>query len=223
MAGQVEFWLSYNNGAERLRLPVNPSAINISTPYGMNDVSVSQLGEVSIFGNRGLAEITLNSFFPKNYNPSYCEYRNLKDPWNLVETIERWRDTKRPIRLIVTGTRINYAVTVRDFMIDVERAGHIGDIYYSISFKEYRFISLKVQRTSNGTGSKATTPARPAPAKATTGGKKSHTVASGDTLQKIAKKYYGSTEDWRKIYNANKTAIGANPNAIKVGQKLVIP
>ncbi|WP_298833941.1 LysM peptidoglycan-binding domain-containing protein [uncultured Planococcus sp.] len=226
MAGNVEFWLSYDSGAERLRLPVNPESISVSSPFGMTDVAVSQLGEVSIFGTRGLAELSFSSFFPNHYNPSFCEYRNFKEPWLNVETIERWRDSKRPIRLIVTGTRINYAATIREFALDVERAGNIGDIYFSMNLKEYRFIDLRVQRVTTGagsTGSKKTKPSRPATPKAAAKGAKSHTVVRNDTLQKIAKKYYGSVNDWRKIYNANKAAIGGNPNVIKAGQKLVIP
>lgn len=46
---------------------------------------------------------------------------------------------------------------------------------------------------------------------------------SGDCLWNIAKKYYGDGSQYTKIYNANKETIGANPNVIKVGQKLVIP
>ncbi len=48
-------------------------------------------------------------------------------------------------------------------------------------------------------------------------------VASGDTLSKIAQKVYGNPALWPKIYEANKAAIGPNPNLIKPGQKLVIP
>lgn len=226
MAGNVEFWLSFNSGAEKIRLPVNPSSISVGSSFGLTDVAVSQLGEVSIFGNRGLTELSFSSFFPRTYNPSYCEYRNFKEPWLIVETIERWRDSKKPMRLIVTGTRINYAATIRDFTLDVERAGNMGDIYFSMSLKEYRFIDLRVQRVNAGaasTGSKKSTPSRPPVPKTPAKGAKSHTVVRNDTLQKIAKKYYGSTGDWRKIYNANKKTIGGNPNAIKVGQKLVIP
>jgi hypothetical protein len=48
-------------------------------------------------------------------------------------------------------------------------------------------------------------------------------VAPGDTLSKIAQKAYGDSSLWYKVYEANKSTIGANPNMIKAGQKLVIP
>ena len=46
-----------------------------------------------------------------------------------------------------------------------------------------------------------------------------YTVKKGDSLSSIAKKY---NTTWQKIYNDNKKVIGANPDVIKVGQKLVI-
>ncbi|MEM7510706.1 MAG: LysM peptidoglycan-binding domain-containing protein [Bacteroidota bacterium] len=49
-----------------------------------------------------------------------------------------------------------------------------------------------------------------------------HTVASGDTLGKIAKAYYGKAGEYMKIFNAN-TNILKDPNLIHPGQELVIP
>ena len=52
-----------------------------------------------------------------------------------------------------------------------------------------------------------------------------HVVAAGETLASIAVKAYGSgsSANWKRIYEANKSVIGANPSALKVGMKLVIP
>jgi nucleoid-associated protein YgaU len=50
-----------------------------------------------------------------------------------------------------------------------------------------------------------------------------HTVAAGESLSVIAKNYYGSANDWPRIYQANKAIIGDNPDRIRVGQKLKIP
>jgi nucleoid-associated protein YgaU len=49
------------------------------------------------------------------------------------------------------------------------------------------------------------------------------TVKSGDSLSKIAKDVYDDAGKYMKIYEANKATIGANPNLIKPGQKLVLP
>jgi len=52
-----------------------------------------------------------------------------------------------------------------------------------------------------------------------------HTVKKGDTLSEIALQYYksGARDKWMKIYEANKTVIGDNPDALQPGQELKIP
>jgi nucleoid-associated protein YgaU len=49
-----------------------------------------------------------------------------------------------------------------------------------------------------------------------------HTVAAGDTLSKLAKRYLGDASRYMDLFNANKTVL-TDPNMIKVGQKLTIP
>jgi hypothetical protein len=61
-------------------------------------------------------------------------------------------------------------------------------------------------------------PPSPSPTPTTT-----HTVAPGDTLSKIAQQYYGDPSLWTRIYAANRSVIGPNPNLIFPGQTLVIP
>lgn len=51
---------------------------------------------------------------------------------------------------------------------------------------------------------------------------RTYIVQPGDNLSAIAHKFYG-TANWQKIYNANKSVIGVNPNLIKPGMHLVIP
>ncbi len=54
-------------------------------------------------------------------------------------------------------------------------------------------------------------------------GSESYEVQSGDTLGTIAQQFYGDPTQWRRIYDANKDAIGADPDKLKLGQKLTIP
>ena len=49
-----------------------------------------------------------------------------------------------------------------------------------------------------------------------------HTVVSGDSLSKIAKKYYGKANQYMHIFNAN-TDILKDPNMIYPDQELTIP
>jgi len=49
-----------------------------------------------------------------------------------------------------------------------------------------------------------------------------HVVAAGDTLSKIARKYYGDASQYMQIFEANRDQL-KDPDKIKVGQKLKIP
>ena len=51
---------------------------------------------------------------------------------------------------------------------------------------------------------------------------RTHTVVKGDTLSKIAKKYYGNAGQWKRIYEANKDLI-ENPDLIYPGQTFKSP
>lgn len=65
--------------------------------------------------------------------------------------------------------------------------------------------------------------ALPSPSPRPSGPEQSYTVESGDTLATIAQKFYGDSGLWRRIYEANRSAVGDNPDAIKVGTQLRIP
>lgn len=63
----------------------------------------------------------------------------------------------------------------------------------------------------------------PAEDSSASSGGSTYTVKKGDSLWKIAKEFYGSGADWKKIYEANKDIIGKNPNLIYPGQTFTIP
>jgi len=67
--------------------------------------------------------------------------------------------------------------------------------------------------------------AQPIPAIGTTGvvAARVHYVQPGDSLWKIAQQFLGDGTKWSKIYDANKSAIGPNPDLIRPGQRLTIP
>ncbi|MBK5256263.1 MAG: LysM peptidoglycan-binding domain-containing protein, partial [Vicinamibacteria bacterium] len=47
-------------------------------------------------------------------------------------------------------------------------------------------------------------------------------VVAGDSLSRIAKRYYGDAKKWPRIHEANRSII-RNPDLIHPGQRLVIP
>lgn len=66
-------------------------------------------------------------------------------------------------------------------------------------------------------GSSSTAPSAGAPS-----GGRTYVVMSGDSLSKIAKKFYGNANAWKRIFEANKDRI-KNPDLIQPGWTLKIP
>jgi nucleoid-associated protein YgaU len=52
--------------------------------------------------------------------------------------------------------------------------------------------------------------------------KHTYTVKPGDSLSKIAKQFYGDSNDYMRIFEANKDRL-SDPNKIQIGQELFIP
>jgi LysM repeat protein len=53
-------------------------------------------------------------------------------------------------------------------------------------------------------------------------GGQTYDVKGGDTLSKISKQFYGDSDEYMRIFYANRDAL-KDPDKIQVGQKLVIP
>jgi nucleoid-associated protein YgaU len=51
---------------------------------------------------------------------------------------------------------------------------------------------------------------------------RTYTVQAGDSLSKISRQFYGDSNDYMKIFNANRDRL-EDPNKIQPGQQLIIP
>jgi len=74
----------------------------------------------------------------------------------------------------------------------------------------------------SSTAPRADTPVSASPSPNVADREKTYTVVAGDTLSKIAKREYGDSSKWQRIYEANKDTI-KNPDLIYPGQTFKIP
>lgn len=192
---KYQFWLSTNDDKERLRLPVLPGSIDMSNESKNESVDISGLGEVTVLQDEPATTIQFSSFFPVNAS-SLTEYSNIPKPWDAIKKIEKWKESREPLRFLVTGTSINMPVSVDSFKYG-EEGGAVGDLTYDLTLKEFEFVSIRKIKVKVPKKKKKKKKSRPSSKKKP----RTHRVVKGDTLWDLAKRYYGNSLQWRKIWN----------------------
>lgn len=137
----ISIFLSINNNEEVIEFPVIPESINLDSPFSNEEFDgVNQ--QLNLIGIRELREFNISSFFPTRDYP----FLRSRAMWGMdyVETIERWRDRRLPLRLIITnddshGFNLNIPVTINNFSYGTGRS---GDINYTLSLREFAFVRL---------------------------------------------------------------------------------
>ena len=212
----MEFWLKKSN-SDKFMLPVNPESFAFTEKHNNTSVNVNSIGEVNLLGKRDLKTGTISSHFPKR-DRNYANNSGRQAPYTYINKLLSWKSSGKPIQLIITGTKINFQVTIETLKYG-EQDG-TGDVYYDLTLKEYRAVEIKKTKLKEKKKNtkKKSKPKRPAAKKKV----KTYTVKSGHYLCKRAKKFYGNGAQYTKIYNANKGKI-KNPNLIYPGQVLTIP
>ncbi len=193
--------LSVNNREEVIELPINPATVEFTEKQLNQVITLLNIGEVNLKGERGLKYTKLSNFFPSEKSPFY-KYAD-KSPDKYISMIEEWKTTKAVVRLIITDMKVNLAMLIDELNYSMHEGD--DDIYYTITLSEYRTLNvpsvqIRMKVRSNGLLE------RPGPAST----EKTHTVVSGDTLWGIAKQNYGSGSSYPKIYGANSGTIEAS-------------
>jgi nucleoid-associated protein YgaU len=105
---------------------------------------------------------------------------------------------------------------------DPNRWGHIADANPGADPDRLRVG----QRIRIPTEAPAKGPMLNVPARLADGGPQAaahHVVRSGETLSSIAQAHYRDAGKWRLIYDANRGAIGGDPDRLEVGMRLRLP
>lgn len=220
MSTKYQMWLTYNGEKEKLQFPVLPETINIKSGSNNENLNIADLGEITIMQSRPAYQFSFSCFFPKTKFPDIA-VGSLTTPLTLVEKIKSWKASDKPVHFIVTNCGINIYCTIEKFDTN-EDGGDVGTIYYSITLKEYRDVSVRqVSVNVSSTTATATATVEKSSARVdNTVTAKTYTVKTGDSLWNIAKAKLGSGSKYKEIYNLNKNVIGSNPNLIYVGQVL---
>ncbi|GIO33262.1 hypothetical protein J2TS6_44030 [Paenibacillus albilobatus] len=209
-----------DSAGKDLWLPVNPEEITIKREKGIETVNILSFGEFDFPIGEKAKEIAFSSFFPLNYDASYCNYENIPNPIKAMNILTTMIQRKEPVRLIMTTIGVNVLVLVSGHVTNV-KGGEPGDVYFDLTLRTWRDpkVHIKAAAAPQANKSKAGKTSRPDTKKKS----KTYVVKSGDNLSKIAKLELGNSSKWQAIYSLNKRTIGKDPNKIKPGMKLVMP
>lgn len=198
-----------------LKFPINPESIKKEVGSSSTVEEIEGLGQISIPNTPDLAKIMIESFFWQEVNaiPSLM----------YVNWLQNWQKSKKPANLVVT--RLNYSMQVTCERFDYEiRAGEEADVYFSLDLQEYRphqakkigvktntTLLQKVQKITDALGE--VTPFLcdiPLPTRNSIK-KESFTnpyiCKQNETLSSITRKITGSSDDWKSLYDANKSKL----------------
>lgn len=191
-------------------LPVTPESYSISSSQNHQTVNVIALGDLNLMGNKGLRELSFSSFFPfSKVHGGYTAQDAFKNPFTLCKTIQSWKDRKKIVRVVITGTNINTEFLIKDF--SYSQSDGSGDVYYSLAFSEYVRPKVTIK-----TGTVVSLAKNRSTKKAKT---KTYKVKKGDTLKSIAKAKLGSSAKFKELAKLNKIS---SPYKLKVGQVIKI-
>lgn len=209
--------LSFNNREEVLELPVPLQEWEEGEAQNTYTFSTMSTGEVLAIGSERLKTLTIESFFPASRDYSFLIHKDFPEPFDCVALIKKWRKTRRPIRVVITGTDINLAMAIEDFKHG--KADPTNDVYFSLDLVEYSFLNVeRSKRTEEQKKDKNDLKDRPDEKVKTKQGE--HKVKKGDTMWDMSEKYLGDGRRWKEIAKLNNMNDGWD---LRVGQTIKIP
>ena len=201
-----------------IRLPVNPETVEITKTQSIENYTVLKLGQIAKSNGTELDKYSFEAEFPSKPYRYVLTSGEFKPADFYLQLFEKWCKNGEPVRLVISnGESDDISTLVLFESIDIsENAGEEGDYNIAFELTEYKPFGVKeVVVTTQSTGTqkaKVTKASRPGAAPKP----KTYTVASGDTLWSIAKRYLGDGEKYSELTKANPQI--KNPSLIAVGQ-----
>ena len=186
-----------SQGDERLVLPVTPTKYEVGNEQDNKSVNITQIGEALLFGNPKLITLSFESFLPAKDYPFIVGDK--RKPAEIVALINKWKESKKPIRVIVSDGPINLMMAIMAF--PWKKQENTGDLYYTLSLKVYKDLNTSMtaddaKAVDDVTGLKDRPTINNKPSTATLHNK-------GADILDAAKKAYGNYKHYERIIQSN--------------------
>ena len=142
LGGKAEYRkITLSCESESLTLPVTPIKYNVTTSQNNKVVDILDFGEALLFGNAKLKKLKFGYFFPNLERHEGHKYvvGDQKTPEECINLITKWKESKKPVRVIITDSPVNLMMAIMDFNYYEKDASR--DIWYEISFDEYKDLN----------------------------------------------------------------------------------
>ncbi len=191
-------------------LPVTPASFTVESGMRVETINLHTVGDINLPGLPTLATIKIDALFPAQEYP-FANSTQL-EPYRLVEQFQRWITGKNILRFIITETPVNIPVLIENIAYG-EKDG-TGDVYATLTLREYRFTKLPTYYTDSTVQEPSreveTAPEMP----------ENYTIVQGDTLSGICLRFYGDASLYPKLAAVNGIK---NPHLIYPGTVLTLP
>lgn len=115
---------------------VPPKDLRIEGEQKTTNVNLIQFGEMVNIGEKQCDRISFSSFFPGINSPFYKPFENPMLPFMCVQTLEKWKNSKAKVQLVIPELALNKPCKITKFThVYDERT---GDINFEIGLVEHR-------------------------------------------------------------------------------------
>lgn len=197
---------------EELVMPVTPPSYQIEHGRKQNTDTLYQVGDVTTPGAAVLLDEEPEFLLPAHEYP-FNQPGTVLNPFVYLEKLERWSDAGTVLRYVVAGTPVNAAVRLGPIRYREEDG--TNDIWCVAPIRGVRQPAAEEVELSEAAVPLGGRAVEAGPVKA-----ESYTVAAGDTLGGICKRFYGDASLAAALAACNGIK---NVNLIRIGQVLAIP
>lgn len=203
--------LKNTDTGQALTLPVTPSSYPMAAGRAVERLDMAQTGQIALPGLRSLFTGALEFMLPARTYP-FLTAGAAAQPSHYLGQLTAWSEQANVCRYIVTGTDINIPVLLGP--LEYGESDGTNDVNCKLPLYEYRYLEeARTEKVTQNNGRTADADSQPQTAG-------SCTVAKGDSLWAICKKFYGDGSLAYKLATANGIS---NPNLIYPGQVLTLP
>lgn len=221
-----QIWLSIDNDdgsmKEGFQIPYNPESFSVVEGTNERTVTVAGTGTITVKSGKSPLTLAFASFFSPSVEPGLelANEGDMKTPNEYDAILRRWKNGTAPVHLLITNTNLNAYFSISTYTTE-EEGGEVGKIHYTISMKQYGTASGSDGTAAGGSGSGTLVrrididpynlPTVP----------DTYMVQTKDTLQSIAKYFYGDISMAYEIYKLNTEKLTKGVNT-KLKKKWVL-